>query len=295
MRLALIPIMALLALLPIAVTHYVLAQGPIQSVEIRVSEDGVATVTLVASVDAGVTAIELPVDPIAVTIDVNSSVSGVEWMLEDGYLYIASPSQSTVKVTYIANASVENGVITLSVRTNATVRLVLAPTILLLTLPENVVSTTTLPGGELEIIFRGPATISYTIAQPITTTTIPTTITKLSTTTSPSLTTASSMLATTTTATSSLTSFTMSTPSPVTTPTTQTTLPTAPTTTTQQTATPTIAITSPTTFTQTTPITQVTSPSTTTTQASLISLSTIVAIAIIIAIIAIIALVIRRR
>jgi len=185
MRLALIPMIVLLALLPIAVVHYVLAQEPIQSVEIRVGGDGVATVTLVASVDAGVTAIELPVDPIAVTIDVNSSVSGVEWMLEDGYLYIASPSQGTVRVTYIANASIENGAIMLNVKTNSSARLVLAPTIVLLTLPENVVSITTLPGGELEIVFTGPATISYTIAQPITAITTP------ATTTSPTPTTAS--------------------------------------------------------------------------------------------------------
>jgi hypothetical protein len=202
MRLALIPIIVLLALLPIAVTHYVLARDLSRVVEIRVGGDGVATVTLVASVDAGVTAIELPVDPIAVTIDVNSSASSIEWMLEDGYLYIASPSQGTVRVTYIANASIENGVIMLSVRTNTSVRLVLAPTIVLLTLPENIASIKTLPGGELEIVFTEPTTISYTIAQPITTITTPTTTTSPSPTytqtTSPATTTPSTPIAQTT-------------------------------------------------------------------------------------------------
>jgi len=76
-------------------------------------------------------------------------------VLENEHLYIASPSQATVRLTYIANASIENSVITLNVRTNSSVRLVLAPTILLLTLPENVTSITTLPGGELEIISQG--------------------------------------------------------------------------------------------------------------------------------------------
>jgi hypothetical protein len=52
-----------------------LLKGSLQNVEIRVDENGVATVTIVTSISAGVTTIELPVDPIAVTIDVNSSVS----------------------------------------------------------------------------------------------------------------------------------------------------------------------------------------------------------------------------
>jgi len=286
MRLALIPIIVLLALLPIAVAHYVLAQGPIQSVEIRVGGDGVATVTLIASVDAGVTTIELPVDPIAVTIDVNSSVSGVEWVLEDGYLYIASPSQGTVRVTYIANASIENGSIMLNVKTNSSVRLILAPTIVLLTLPENIVSIKTLPGGELEIVFTGPATISYTITQPTTTITTP------ATTTSPTPTTASPTSTTTTPPPTTPTS----TPSPTTTITSttyaQTTSPTA--------TTPTITTTPSTTMTTSTttstPIAQTSSPSPTTTQMQPISLSTIIAVAVIVIVIAIIiALIIRRR
>jgi len=262
MRLALIPIIVLLALLPITVVHHVLAQGPIQSVEIRVGGDGVATVTLVASVDAGVTTIELPVDPIAVTIDVNSSVSSVEWMLENGYLYIASPSQDTVRVTYIANASIENGAIMLNVKTNSSVRLILAPTIVLLTLPENVVSVTTLPGGELEIVFTGPATISYTITQPTTAITTPATTT------------------TTTTTPTTITSQTITAPAP-------TTAITLPTTTTM--------------ITPTTPSTTITqtsssSPSPTTTQTPSIPLSTIIAVAVIVIVIAIIiALIIRRR
>jgi hypothetical protein len=257
MRLALISIIVLLALLPIAVTHYVLARD-LSSVEIRVGGDGVATVTLVASVDAGVTAIELPVDPIAVTIDVNSSASSIEWMLEDGYLYIASPSQGTVRVTYIANASIENGVIMLNVRTNTSVRLVLAPTIVLLTLPENIASIKTLPGGELEIVFTEPTTISYTIAQPITTITTPTT------TTSPS-------------------------------PTTTTTRPTYTQTTSPATTTSTTATTLPTTTTPSTPIAQTTSSSPITTQMLPIPLSTIIAVAVIVIVLAIIIVLIIRR
>jgi len=269
MRLTLIAILIVLALLPVAIVQYVFAQGSLQNVEIRVDENGVATVAIVTSISAGVTTIELPVDPIAVTIDVNSSVSGVEWVLEDGHLYIASPSRSTVRLTYIANVSIENSVITLNVRTNSSVRLVLAPTILLLTLPENVTSITTLPGGELEIIFTGPATISYTIAPLTTPITAPITATTPSATTSPSPTTALS--------------------TPITTTFTPTTRPTTPSSTT------TSMVTTPTTPPASTPITQTSSPSTTATQTQSISLSTIAVIVIIVVIAIIIALIIRRR
>jgi hypothetical protein len=53
MRLTPMIILVVLALLPIAIVQYVFAQGSLQNVEIRVDENGVATVTIVTSISAG--------------------------------------------------------------------------------------------------------------------------------------------------------------------------------------------------------------------------------------------------
>lgn len=53
MRLTPMIILVVLALLPIAMAQHVFAQGSLQNVEIRVDENGVATVTIVTSISAG--------------------------------------------------------------------------------------------------------------------------------------------------------------------------------------------------------------------------------------------------
>jgi len=166
-----IAIVLVLLTLSVAVLLFAHAQAALQS--IVVDESGVATVTITATVDAGVTEVVLPVSPIATSIDVSSSVSGVEWIYENNTLYIASPERTSVVVKYIANASIKDGAIAIDVKTNSSVKLEVAPTILLLTLPERIINMSALPGGWLEIVFIGPATITYTVIQPTKTTTTP--------------------------------------------------------------------------------------------------------------------------
>jgi len=164
-------IVLVLLTLSVAALLFAHAQAALQN--IVVDESGVATVTITATVDAGVTEVVLPVSPIATSIDVSSSVSGVEWIYENNTLYIASPERTSVVVKYIANASIKDGTIAIDVKTNSSVKLEVAPTILLLTLPERIINMSTLPGGWLEIVFIGPATITYTVIQPTKTTTTP--------------------------------------------------------------------------------------------------------------------------
>jgi hypothetical protein len=169
-----IAIVLVLLTLSVAALLFAHAQAALQN--IIVDESGVATVTITATVDAGVTEVVLPVSPIATSIDVSSSVSGVEWIYENSTLYIASPERTSVVVKYIANASIKDGTIAIDVKTNSSVKLEVAPTILLLTLPERIINMSTLPGGWLEIVFIGPATITYTVIQSTKTTTTPITL-----------------------------------------------------------------------------------------------------------------------
>lgn len=217
MRLCIAMALALLTL-AIATLLFAHAQAALQS--IVVDESGVATVTITATVDAGVTEVVLPVSPIATSIDVSSSVSGVEWIYENNTLYIASPERTSVVVKYIANASIKDGTIAIDVKTNSSVKLEVAPTILLLTLPERIINMSTLPGGWLEIVFIGPATITYTVIQPTKTTTTPTT--------APPTTTATQITQTLPTTKVTQTQITSPTTSPSPTPTTPTTPTTTP-------------------------------------------------------------------
>ena len=159
-------------LVVLGVLLFVCAQHVEARVSIVVNGSGVAFVSFFTSVGEGVSNILLPVPPIAPSIEVYSNPS-VEWIYENNTLYIVSPSSTTLNITYIANATIENGIITLSIATNNTVRLLADPSIVLLTLPENITNATILPGNRLSLTFTGPATISYTLTAPQTTSPTP--------------------------------------------------------------------------------------------------------------------------
>jgi hypothetical protein len=145
------------------------AQHVYAQLPIVIDEDGVARVSLAMDVGEGVTNISLPVSPIAPTLEVSSNTS-IEWLCENSTLHIASLGPAKLNITYIANATLEDGVITLSIATNNTIELLAHPIVVLLTLPQNIINATTLSGNWLLLIFTGPATISYTLATLQTTT-----------------------------------------------------------------------------------------------------------------------------
>jgi len=146
------------------------AQQVYAQLSIVIDEDGVARVSFAMDVGEGVTSISLPVPPIAPTIEVSSNTS-IEWLCENSTLYIAAPGPAKLNITYIANATLEDGVITLSIATNNTIELLAHPIVVLLTLPQNIINVATLSGNWLLLIFTGPATISYTLVAPQATTT----------------------------------------------------------------------------------------------------------------------------
>jgi len=158
-------IILIMLILVIPSLAFVYTQKVSRPIDVEIDENGIAIVKIVVDVDEGVSGVVLPIEPIPLTIEITPSVPGVEWLYENNTLYIVSPEKTTLTVTYIANTSIENGVISIKVETNNIVKLVLAPNILLLTLPENIINISTLPGNKLEIIFTGSTTISYTITQ----------------------------------------------------------------------------------------------------------------------------------
>ncbi len=170
-----------------------------------IDENGVARVYMNTSVVEGVSNIVLPIKPVDVSIEISSDTN-IEWLTLNNSLYIVSPKNTTVSISYIANVTIADGIFQLDVLQPVTIRLATAPNILLLSIPnETVFGEVT--DSNIVMEFKGPATIMYTIisssTQTKTSVITPTTIKQ----TAPVATTQSTV-ATKTTSTTQLTSAT---------------------------------------------------------------------------------------
>ena len=133
---------------------------------IAINEDGIAFVSIEAVAPSGIYSIELPIEPIASSIDIESNAS-IEWIYQDNTLYIFSPTTTLLNISYIANTSIENSVISFEIKTSNIVKIALHPSIILLTLPENITRFEILENNWILIEFTTPSKIVYTIAIPM--------------------------------------------------------------------------------------------------------------------------------
>ncbi|AEM38606.1 hypothetical protein Pyrfu_0737 [Pyrolobus fumarii 1A] len=124
-------VIAVLLLLGLAV-HAVSAA--VQPPTVVIHSDGVVEVTLRVHVEAGVTEVALPVEPIPETIIVNMSGRLVPPVYTNGTLYVFSSSDGDAVISYVAN--VTESLAGLSFRLRAPALLVVEPGIVLLTLPD---------------------------------------------------------------------------------------------------------------------------------------------------------------
>jgi len=133
------------------------------TIYIAIDEEGVAFVSIEAVASSGLYSIELPVEPVVSSIDIESNTS-IEWVYQDNTLYIFSPTTALLNISYIANTSIENSVISFEIKTSNTARISLHPSIILLTLPENITRFEVLENKWILIEFTTPTKIAYTIA-----------------------------------------------------------------------------------------------------------------------------------
>ena len=203
---------ALLALVALVATVLPMAaaQTPSPTAIVVIDENGVARVYMNVSVVEGVTSVVLPIKPVDVSIEISPDI-GVEWLSINNSLYIVSPRNATLSISYIANVTVADGIFQLSVLQPHTIRLLVAPNILLLSIPnETVFGEVT--DNRVVMEFKGPATIMYTVMSGATqtkvTTTTPVTTPTTTTTQTTSATPAPSTVTTKTTQTTQLISTT---------------------------------------------------------------------------------------
>gem|GEM_PF-3980490 len=135
------------------------------TIYIAINEDGVAFVSIEAVAPSGFYSIELPIEPISSSIDVESNAS-IEWLYQDNTLYVFSPTTTLLNISYIANTSIENSVISFEIKTSNIVKMALHPLIILLTMPENITRFEVLENKWILIEFTTPTKIAYTIATP---------------------------------------------------------------------------------------------------------------------------------
>jgi hypothetical protein len=153
----------------------VLVAAPTARAVVSIGEDGVAVVRMEVQLVEGLNEVPLPVEPVELTLEVVPAE--VTWVRDGLTLYLLSPRNLTATVTYVANVTPVGGTLVLRVADGARVRLELHSRVVLLSVPESVLSYEKLQGGGVAVELLGPATVEYTVtpetAAPTPTTTAP--------------------------------------------------------------------------------------------------------------------------
>jgi len=177
---------------------------------LSIDSNGVVEAYLKISASEGLNEVKLPIEPIPETIEISmdNNITLIP-LYEDGSLYFFAPESGVAEITYLVNITAEGSIFRFRIEDGGLIRLLLAPQVVLLTVPKTI-ENATYSDGNLLISFYGPEEIEYTIRQEevakTTTTTIvagvtaQTEITSAQTTTAITMT--SSTIAATTTATS---------------------------------------------------------------------------------------------
>ncbi len=167
-------------ILVLTLSSIVVASGETSKASIFIDGNGVATLTMTISLSSGLNIIYLPAKPIQATIVTKPYVSWFYNSANDTLL-IVSTSSTTIEISYIVNTSLSNGVLILTINTKQPIDLILSPNILLLSVPENIISYKTQSDGTQILTINGSATVSYIISQPQQITTQPTPTTTIPT------------------------------------------------------------------------------------------------------------------
>jgi len=156
--------LALISALP----HLVSEAQQVAETIIEIDPNGFPHVAVVVNASEGVNEVQLPVAPLAITLRV--VVDGTEaasiFDPETRRLIFVAEKGGVAVVSYVADVSISNeSVISFDVETNAFVKLVIPPGVVLLTPPSDVESIHA-SNGSITIVFRGPQRIEYIVMSP---------------------------------------------------------------------------------------------------------------------------------
>ncbi|MCD6591443.1 MAG: winged helix-turn-helix transcriptional regulator [Thaumarchaeota archaeon] len=132
------------------------------SIMVSIDSSGVAEARLKVSISEGLNEVKLPAEPIPETIEVTVDNRSLIPLYENGSLYFFSPAPGEAEITYLVNISSRDGVFYFELTGEELIKLLLAPQIILLTIPEEIENLTYLDDS-LQIEFYAPEEIEYVV------------------------------------------------------------------------------------------------------------------------------------
>lgn len=169
LKAVLVTALVLLMLAPAMSRH---AYAEAWEANITIDTEGVVHVYMEMTARPGINEYALPVDPILASLVTRLNGSLIASFYVNGTLFVPAETPGTVTVEYIANVTVGKSGSSFTVRPGFTVTLTVMPNVILLSMPEGLVSSR-VEDGNLVLVIEGPSTINYTISTVSTTTAAP--------------------------------------------------------------------------------------------------------------------------
>ena len=116
---------------------------------LSIDSNGVVEAYLKISASEGLNEVKLPVEPIPETIEISMDNITLIPLYENGSLYFFAPESGAVEITYLVNITAEGSVFRFRIEDEGLVRLLLAPQVVLLTVPKAIENATYSDGSLL--------------------------------------------------------------------------------------------------------------------------------------------------
>lgn len=136
----------------------------VDSIVITIRNDGVVVVEINGTAFIGLNEYKAPAEPILLSLEASINGTQVVAIYVNRTIFVPSTTNGTVYIRYLVNVTTHGNTLSFYVYdVGKNVRLVVEPSVVLLSMPSNIVSMKT-SDGLLEIVFRGPTVIKYVIA-----------------------------------------------------------------------------------------------------------------------------------
>ncbi|ADM28399.1 conserved hypothetical protein [Ignisphaera aggregans DSM 17230] len=143
------------------------------NIDVYIDSYGIMHVSMeIKPIATGMTTIHLPIPPVIASIDVAVDGRTIPFIICDNESYICVPIEegiSIIKINYIANTSLSQGIFEVIVKPYTNVSLTIAPNIILLGIPTNIFKGPEINNGNMTIVFlvTEPYTIRYMVRSSI--------------------------------------------------------------------------------------------------------------------------------
>ena len=161
MRISLEMLITILLVSTLLLPHIAFTDVNITEILVRIKNNGVVVIEIRGSVSEGFNSLHLPITPIPISIEVYINDTLIPTIYANETLYIPSIGKGALYIRYIANTTSANGKIMFNI-TNETVKLIIEPSIILLSVPGRIINVS-YDDGNLVIEVVGPTTIEYTV------------------------------------------------------------------------------------------------------------------------------------